>query len=164
VSTKTFFVCPLCGRDFKGEVPDLMKRVGTFLRDVWFGSEGRGRGVIKLLHVYHAKDLARGSGNWISEVRGAVLVLARLLGFELTRETVREVTREFTVERGRRRIRQVETQAKAWARKRCNAGKRAAPARKGRGGTVAPLVMESWNPNESVGEGGTVAEVVQEEW
>ena len=156
----TFYVCPLCARDWRGNAPNLTKRVGTFLRQVQFGP---GKGVIQLLKAYHARDCAKG-GTWLVEVRAAVLALARLLGFELTRETTRQVVRDYTVQQGRRRIRDFEQRATSWARKRRNSGKRAGRSCRGQGGTVAPFMAETWNVEETVGEGGTVAELVKEEW
>ena len=159
MSTRKFYVCPLCSRDWKHEPPALVQRVGTFLREVCFG----GRGKIALLRSYQAKDV-HPSGTWVTEVRAAVLKLATLMGFELTGEMVRGVVREYTVQKGRQRIRKVEEQARHWARQRRNAGKQRGRVARTAGAVDGGKVLERWHPDEFTTGGAVDAGKVQESW
>jgi hypothetical protein len=157
MSTRKFIVCPTCGRDWHGTLPELARRVGIFMREVWFG----GRGRIRLLKVYRVQDMAKGS-MWMSQVRASTLALAKMLGFELSARTVDGVRREFDAHVGRRVVKAYGTAArKAWQKR--GDGRQVGRIRRTRGaGMNLGGAVGTWDLNvdetEGAGQdlGGTV--------
>jgi hypothetical protein len=90
-SVRTWFVCPLSNRDWKGTPPTLTTLPIILARDV----EYAGKGKIRVVREYGPADIDD-LGTWGAELRLRVAQLARVLGLVLERETVREVESEAT--------------------------------------------------------------------
>lgn len=137
-------------------------------RDVSYGGASSIR-VAKTVYVDQLQDEDGDLGEYVATVKQVVARLAEVLGLVLEHETVKTVVREVVkkvyVRRARKHIAHLEQQARAYVRTPAGKGKRRGRSQRTVGQRlVAPVVRESWNPDEFFTGGASDGGKTHEEW